>query len=787
MKNIGRYSASLAAVLAALCALGPSAAAAQDFVCVPTCDVTDTRFLAVTPAGALSSLSPEVLEVTIAVSGDRTSFEFGIFDGDFGGTSGMPLDFHWDLNSGVVKYELFEDPDKDGVSLGEMPMLTLLSGALPDNDWSNSVFPTAETARAESGNFFYVLRVTLVSSASPSSIASFKVRSTGPGTIEIFQQPFAFISNPVSPSDVAIVYPNLPSLTPTTYDGTFSFFVGAETSLEELIIYDGDLDFGSFSQAKDDDDPGTPNDATAAPFAGLPEFGIQPWATAAAIYEGVSCSSGSVPGPAVPAGAPCRTGVGAPMEDRPEPPLVRSPQVNYEVIAPDGRSWMNSNPSGNREWERFEVSTDPGCVAGVTADFCETELLPPGAYEVRLSGLDLQNLNFFLFTLPLRCVDIDGAPCEELRPYKIGDTAFLDLSDDGVQQAGEPGIPGVVMEQVDGNGFIVDRTITDADGKYHFFGEEDEWTVRVAPENFADAPPAGAIGDRVWLDIDGDGAQDGGEPGIPNVRVVLFDAGGDAAPGGGDDIFQTFRRTDDNGNYLFTDLAAGAYYALIDDSSLPANLTLSGGTDPSAIRTVVDDDLFLDLDFGYTTVVGTAVVGDFIWRDFDGDGVQDADEPGIGRRDRRPDQQLQRGSRDHHDRWWLLPVHRCRARTYTVDVTDVGGQLTGFGLTAGPDSNPDPTAPFVVVAGDVILTKDFGYNTGALRATARDVVWFDADRDGVSRRRRVGSSPESPWRCSTRGRDLDRFDHSDADGSFSFPCVSTTATTDLHHRRRRRR
>ena len=35
--------------------------------------------------------------------------------------------------------------------------------------------------------------------------------------------------------------------------------------------------------------------------------------------------------------------------------------------------------------------------------------------------------------------------------------------------------------------------------------------------------PAGTIGDQVWWDIDGNGVQDPGEPGIPGVELVLTD------------------------------------------------------------------------------------------------------------------------------------------------------------------------------------------------------------------------------------------------------------------------
>ncbi|MGB3903464.1 MAG: SdrD B-like domain-containing protein, partial [Anaerolineae bacterium] len=65
-------------------------------------------------------------------------------------------------------------------------------------------------------------------------------------------------------------------------------------------------------------------------------------------------------------------------------------------------------------------------------------------------------------------------------------------------------------------------------------------------------PPAPAsIGDFVWNDTDQDGIQDDPEPGVPEVAVELYVS---------DDTLAASTTTDEDGSYLFTNVAPGDYY-----------------------------------------------------------------------------------------------------------------------------------------------------------------------------------------------------------------------------------
>jgi hypothetical protein len=74
-----------------------------------------------------------------------------------------------------------------------------------------------------------------------------------------------------------------------------------------------------------------------------------------------------------------------------------------------------------------------------------------------------------------------------------------------------------------------------------------------------------SLGDFVWDDLNEDGIQDSGEPGIPGVTVWLFQGCGASGP-------ITSTTTDSNGEYLFADLDPGDYFVKFD---LPSGYTFS--------------------------------------------------------------------------------------------------------------------------------------------------------------------------------------------------------------------
>ena len=151
-------------------------------------------------------------------------------------------------------------------------------------------------------------------------------------------------------------------------------------------------------------------------------------------------------------------------------------------------------------------------------------------------------------------------------------------------------------------------------------------------EDVASLTPPGELGDFVWRDLNANGIQDAGEPGIPDVQVKLLDATGT--------VLRT-TTTDSNGLYRFTNLSPGNYRIMF---TRPVDLVFTAADQGS------DDALDSDADTdGMTALIALAsgevdrtwdaglvaprrapgALGDFVWEDLDFDGIQDADEPGI--------------------------------------------------------------------------------------------------------------------------------------------------------------
>ncbi len=272
-----------------------------------------------------------------------------------------------------------------------------------------------------------------------------------------------------------------------------------------------------------------------------------------------------------------------------------------------------------------------------------------------------------------------------LEPAAIGDFVWYDANHDGIQDAGETGVPGVSVTLHRANDTVVATTQTDATGFYEFNslppgdyyltfnpalgyqisppnsgsdanGDSDgnptngrTETISLNPGErdpswdlglYLDGQPA-AIGNFVWFDADINGMQDAIEPGVPGVTVMLYRA---------DDTLVATTVTNADGAYLFNNLLPGDYYLVFEtpmgyvptdadlggDDALDSDVDMNSGRTPVTTLDAGESDLSWDYGLWYQ-VAGVGApgvpsgVGDYVWYDTNNDGIQDSSEfPAVG-------------------------------------------------------------------------------------------------------------------------------------------------------------
>ncbi len=269
----------------------------------------------------------------------------------------------------------------------------------------------------------------------------------------------------------------------------------------------------------------------------------------------------------------------------------------------------------------------------------------------------------------------------------LGDLVWLDANGNGVQDAGEAGVAGVSVKLLNGAGGVVNTATTDANGNYLFTNlalgdyaiqvvapsgylitgkdlggndthdsDVDQTTGKSVLTNItagendlswdAGLVKLASIGDRVWYDDNANGIQDAGEGGVANVVVELR---ANVAGGAGGTVLAT-TTTDANGNYLFDNLTPGDYHIDIQEWTLPSGYQFTNpnqgnndGLDSDVINTasipltwgvmenttLTSGENDMSWDVGIVRPLQPASIGDKVWLDCDGDGIQDANEIGV--------------------------------------------------------------------------------------------------------------------------------------------------------------
>ena len=263
----------------------------------------------------------------------------------------------------------------------------------------------------------------------------------------------------------------------------------------------------------------------------------------------------------------------------------------------------------------------------------------------------------------------------------IGDFVFRDDNSNGIQEATEPGIAGVVVNLYKGVTFLTSTT-TNAMGKYNFpslssgtdyqvefvapaqskfttpslggdptkdsdagaNGKSGLITIDVTklptdilrnnPTIDAGIVPLGSIGDYVFNDNNGNGVQDAGDTKLSGIKVTLTDANG---------VVLTSTTTDADGKYEFI-VPSGEYFIIFDKPTGSTFSPTGAGTtatdsDADAIgksgKITIDASKPIGDPARNNTTVDAGLIpkkgsiGDFVFTDSNGNNKQDAGEPGL--------------------------------------------------------------------------------------------------------------------------------------------------------------
>jgi len=260
-------------------------------------------------------------------------------------------------------------------------------------------------------------------------------------------------------------------------------------------------------------------------------------------------------------------------------------------------------------------------------------------------------------------------------PADLSGSVWEDLNGDGLITDGEPFQEGINVNLIDAQGNIISNTETDASGAYMFEdlgagnylveidlpvdAKATFQNVGTNPNIDSDVNVAGfsatitlsgisitginagfyfpvSIGDYVWLDVNEDGIQDAEESGANNYILSLFTSTGDFIQR----AFTSFDVQGQPGFYRFTDLAPGSYYISVilqqgvtfsptqaTDADNDSNITNANGLGSTSNLVLISGEQKDDIDIGL--ILAPSTLGDRLWLDDNGDGIQDDDEEGL--------------------------------------------------------------------------------------------------------------------------------------------------------------
>ena len=347
----------------------------------------------------------------------------------------------------------------------------------------------------------------------------------------------------------------------------------------------------------------------------------------------------------------------------------------------------------------------------------------------------------------------------QIVPAPLSGKVFNDKNHDGIQDPGEPGVPGATITVTDSTGDTVTLT-TGSDGSYSTQVAPGTYTITetqptgfgvsttpsvisnaVVPQggltdqNFGDAKAA-IIG-YVYVDANDNGIRNVGELPIAGTTMQLKNSVG---------VVVATTTTDSAGRYVFPELSSDTYTVVeqqpathVDGKDTAGSLGGDASTSNDEISGIIiaDGTTTVGTDYNFGELPAATINGK-VYVDANNDGVAGSGEAGIGAvtvtLSGPVTRVVQTASDGSYSFSGLL------AGTYTVTETQPSTHFDGkdtVGSTGGSATTNDVIASIPVTTGQTSANNNFGERAAAGLSGA---VYVDSDDDGVFDGSEVGIS-----------------------------------------------